>query len=296
MTVAAFRSGSRRRTSKDQKSGWRFFGTPVKSFLFLCVVFMSALYAFLTSPSISVTINRSFNAAAHNANARQSETKTLGHMPFLTKEDDAMAQSMTPSKIITNGQIDKAVAVYRAMLEKHREELASEPAQEVLMQDDYVGEQVGVLRRRIEAISGLIIRRVAVNRTRTPQETLDATGRKQYTDRKVVDAMPRGEGDEAEVCFFNLGRFINDADLEKEYELRGFKPVDPFSLAAVNEADPAFADDHPNCTHWKDADGNWCYASFSRWRVGRGVLVNRDVVGWNDFWWFAGVRKPARSA
>lgn len=37
---------------------------------------------------------------------------------------------------------------------------------------------------------------------------------------------------------------INDAHLEKEYELRGLKSADPYSQSAVNEVDPAFADDH----------------------------------------------------
>ena len=65
-----------------------------------------------------------------------------------------------------------------------------------------------------------IARKVKVNRNRTPQESLDATGRAQYTDRKVVNAMPKGEGEEVEVVFFkpDLSRhngFISDDDLEK---------------------------------------------------------------------------------
>ena len=37
-------------------------------------------------------------------------------------------------------------------------------------------------------------------------------------------------------------RQISDADLDAEYEKRGLKPADPYSLVAVNEADPAFAE------------------------------------------------------
>lgn len=142
----------------------------------------------------------------------------------------------------------------------------------------------------------MIIRKVTVNRTRPPQETLNATGRKQYIDHIVVDAMPRGEGEEVEVVFFKLdlskrNGFISDNDLEKEYELRGLKPADAYSLAAFNEADPAFADTHPNATHWKDASGSWCYAAFDRWNDERIVDVYRDGGDWSDRWWFAGLRK-----
>jgi hypothetical protein len=102
----------------------------------------------------------------------------------------------------------------------------------------------------------------------------------------------RGEREkERKSCFFKLNRYVSDADLDKEYELRGLKPADPYSLAAVNEDDPAFADDHPNGTHWKDGDGNWCYAVFRRWFDERDVFVSRDGNGWDDGWWFAGLRK-----
>jgi len=85
---------------------------------------------------------------------------------------------------------------------------------------------------------------------------------------------------------------VNDADLDKEYASRGLIPADPFSLATVNEADPAFADEHPNATHWKDVNGKLCYAAFSRWFGERGVLVYRFGGGWRDRWWFAGLASP----
>jgi hypothetical protein len=208
------------------------------------------------------------------------------------KEDDAMDKTITPSKSLTDGQIDKAVALYRAMLEKHRAELGSEEAQQVLGQSEYVSDLLCVLRTRVEAISKMITRKVdKVDRTKKPQEVLDATKRKQYTDNGVVKSMPHGTGDGAEVIFFKLDRYISDADLEKEYALRGLTAADPYSLAAVNEADPAFADKYPNGTHWQDADGKWCFAAFDRWGDGeRGVDVSRGH-GWVDNWWFAGVRK-----
>jgi hypothetical protein len=136
-----------------------------------------------------------------------------------------------------------------------------------------------------------ISRTVKVDRSRTAQEALKATGRNLYVNDDVVELMPQGEGDEVEVNLFNVGRYITDDELNKEFYLRGLKPVDPFALAALNEAYPAFADEKPNATHWKDAQGNWCYAIFGRWRGERRVNVNRNAGDWNDNYWFAGVRK-----
>jgi hypothetical protein len=202
---------------------------------------------------------------------------------------------MTPSektKITTDGQITKAVANYRALLEKHAKEFNSKAVQAVLGQLEFADEVFTLFRKRVEAVSNLLIRCVKVNRNQKPQEAINATGRVQYVDNDVVASMPHGEGEDAEVVFFNLGRFINDNDLEKEYELRGLKPADPYSLAKVNEDDPSFADTKPNATHWKDSSGKWCYIAFSRWSDdGRNVHVDRDDGYWNGYWWFAGLRK-----
>lgn len=205
-----------------------------------------------------------------------------------------MAQTMTPSKSMTDGQMAKIKETLEAALRKAA--LPSEFVQQVLATkgqgDLMIAEMVAVVRKFVEGVSKLIIRRVTVNRARKPQEVLDATGRTQYTDPKVVADMPHGEGDgETEVVFFQVGRFISDADLDKEYELRGLKPADPYSLAAVNEADPAFADEKPNGTHWQDAEGKWCYATFNRWHDERKVHVDRSGFDWRGDWWFAGVRK-----
>ena len=142
--------------------------------------------------------------------------------------------------------------------------------------------------------SDMIVRRVTVDRSRNPQQVLDATNRKQYTDPSLMASMPGGDNgtEEVDVYFFQqLNRWVSDSKLENEYELRNLKPADPYSLAAVNEADPAFADEHPNGTHWKDAEGYWCYAVFHRWDGERYVRVDRRVHVWFEFWWFAGLRK-----
>lgn len=202
-----------------------------------------------------------------------------------------MTTVMTPSTI-TSGQIGKAQELLEARLRKSG--FPSAAVQQVLetQGDVLAAEWLAAIQKRVDAVSDMIVRHVCVNRSRTPQEAIAATGRKRYVTDAVVAEMPRGDGDEAEVIFFKGGRWISDADLGKEYELRGLKPTDPYSLAAVNEDDPAFADDHPNGTHWKDADGKWCYAAFVRWRDGgRNVCVYRRDDEWGDGWWFAGRRK-----
>lgn len=211
-----------------------------------------------------------------------------------------MSKIMSPSEIkpITPGQAGKFYDVLVSALCKSG--LPSEPTQQILesqgaaLADEFV---VSVCKR-VDAISDMIVRRVKVHRSRSQQYMLDATDRKQYTDRKVVNAMPKDGCDEDDVFFFKPDKsaydkngLISDDNLAKEYELRGLKP-DPYAQAAVNEADPAFADDHPNGTHWKDKDGNWCYAAFLRWHVGeRRVSVDRYAYAWYDRWFFAGVRK-----
>jgi len=206
-----------------------------------------------------------------------------------------MTQIMTAAEM-TDGQIENVVSKLRDAMRKHRSEITSDVAQQVLGVENLGMMMFTPFRERAEAVSNLIIRTAKVNRGRSQQEAIEATGRAQYTDRKVVDSMPKGEGDEVEVVFFKpdlseRNGFISDDDLEKEFELRGLKPADPISIAAVNEADPAFADEKPHGTHWKDAKGNWCFATFYRWVDERRVGVYRYDYGWGDFWWFAGVRK-----
>ena len=210
------------------------------------------------------------------------------------KRDDAMT-TMTPSRTMTDGQIGKIKEKLGEALRKAG--LQSEPAQQVLETKGQgnlmIAEMVAVVRRFVEATSNQITRRVKVDRSRTPQEALDATGRKQHTNHRVVSAMPHGEGEEVEVVFFKLGRYISDADLEQEYDTRDLIPADPYSLAAVNEADPAFADTYPHGTHWQ-ADGKWCFATFHRWGDDeREVNVDRYAHAWSVHWWFAGLRKSS---
>lgn len=137
----------------------------------------------------------------------------------------------------------------------------------------------------------IIVRRATVDLSLTGKQALDATGRVQYVNDSVVAEMPRGTSTEVEVHFFKLDRHVSCAYLVKEYERRGLEPVDPFSLAAMNQADPAFADDHPNGTQWIDAKNKFCHEAFYDWNGKRSVNVSRIGDVWVDDWWFAGVRK-----
>ena len=134
------------------------------------------------------------------------------------------------------------------------------------------------------------VRTFTCNRTRTPEEAINATGRAQYVGKKGVANMPTEGPEKGEMTFFKLGRGISDAALAKEYEARGLEP-DPYAQAAVNEADPAFADEHPNGTHWKQADGGYNFLMFYRWNDERVVGCDRRGGDWLDDWWFGGVRK-----
>ena len=111
----------------------------------------------------------------------------------------------------------------------------------------------------------IIVRVVTVDRTRTPEAALTATGRRQYVTKEVVAAMPNSKDKTKKVTFFHVGRTISDEELEKEFTKHNLTPVDPFTLAAINEADPTFADKYPNGTQWKDVIGKVCKAVFSGW-------------------------------
>ena len=203
-----------------------------------------------------------------------------------------MTDVMIPSdETISAGQVGKIQEDLGAALRKSG--LPREPVQQVIENQSAAlnAELVAVVRKYVEMVSNIIVRRVPVNILRTPQQALDATGHKQYTNNDVVAAMPKGAGGEVEVHFFKLDRYISENDLEDEYASHGLKPADPYSLAAVNEADPAFADEHPNGTLWKDAKGKWCFAAFDRWLDERKLHVNRNGKDWDAYWWFAGVRK-----
>src|SRR5512133_2534923 len=150
----------------------------------------------------------------------------------------------TETALMTDGQIENAVSKLRDAMRTHRAGISSEVAQQVLGVENFGMLMFAPFRERVEAISNLaIVPAVVVDCGRSPQQALEATGRIQYTDRKVVKNMPKAPAVLAEIVFFKPdlskrnGR-ISDDDLEKEYALRGLEPVDPISLAALNESAP----------------------------------------------------------
>ena len=202
-----------------------------------------------------------------------------------------MAKTMSASKLITNGQIENLVDKLRAAIRKHRSEITAQAAQQILGVENLGMEFYEVVRTRVEKIANMIIRHVKIDRTRSPRQALEATGRRLYVNDAVVATMLHGTSDETDVYFFKPGRYLSDDELEKDYDAHGLKPASPYLLARINEDDSVFADEHPNGTHWKDADGKWCFASFGRWDDERSVNVVRHDSDWRGFWWFAGVRK-----
>lgn len=143
-----------------------------------------------------------------------------------------------------------------------------------------------------------IVRRANVDRSLSPHQVIDVTGRTRHSiNKRVIESMPRGEGDDVEVTFFALDYPASDESLEQEFENRGLKPADPYSLAAVNRDDLAFGQKTGNLTHWKSAGGKWCYAAFYGWRevadtVEARADVNYNTKGqWSPGVWFAGIPK-----
>jgi len=193
---------------------------------------------------------------------------------------------------ITEGHIGKINELNGAVLRKRGGNFRPTDVQLMLERSGSVLQDrfFSLVEELVIATANVIIRTVKVNRSRSPKEMVVALNRAEYTDNSVVKAIPRGEGDEVMVEFFKLDKYVSDDALALEYQKRGLTP-DPYALAAVNEADPAFADEHPNGTHWKDENGNWCFIACYRFDGERDVFVDRLSRDWGGYWWFGGVRK-----
>jgi hypothetical protein len=136
-------------------------------------------------------------------------------------------------------------------------------------------------------------RHAIVNRNLSLKAALVATGRKLYLNEAVVESMPRASGN-IETILVNLGRKVDCDKLDAALAAIGMELiVDPQGLAAINEADPALADSHPNGTQWKDSEGKYCFVLFDRWFAGRYVRVDRGGSYWYSSCWFPCRRKLA---
>jgi hypothetical protein len=169
----------------------------------------------------------------------------------------------------TEQAIDEAVASFRAMLEKHRPEFPYQAFLRAIDSPEFAKEQFGVLRRRVEAESEVIVRPFKVDRTKTPRQLLDACKRVLWhIDDEVLKSMPMDGPEEGELVFFPLRRDTLAAEIKKVLDDRSLVP-DYAAQMQVNADDSEFADEHPN-------------GEVSVY--GRGIL-------WSGTFWFAGRRK-----
>ncbi len=170
--------------------------------------------------------------------------------------------------------------------------LAKKPTQEVLEEegDALVQDMFVLLRARVERRSNMIVRHFKVDRTKSRQEMLDATGRTQYVDKNVLATMPVDGPEEGDLYFFPVKRYLPFEEADKEFDSRCLIP-DPAAQAQVNADDPSFADEHPNGVQWGLKNGVVSFLSFYRWHGGRDVDVNRCGSAWRDDTWLAGRRK-----
>lgn len=108
------------------------------------------------------------------------------------------------------------------------------------------------------------------------------TDRIKYIDEEVLSSAPKATKVK-DLVFFKVGKFICDDELEKEYISRGLTPVSPHNLFEYDKTNREKMDEMKYvATHWKDKDGKWCYAAFSRWGDGkRSVNVNRNDCDWH---------------
>ena len=140
----------------------------------------------------------------------------------------------------------------------------------------------------------VLAKKIKVNRNRTPQEAITAVKcLGYYLEKKVVNSVPRGEGEEVEICFFPIKGSVSVAEVQEMLDVRGLKP-DPYALAAFNEDDPSISGFHPTATQWLDNNGNHCYLSFSG---NRDVFCGYSEDNWDGGDWenellMSGVRKP----
>ena len=217
-----------------------------------------------------------------------------------------MSTSSTSKNAITHGNVTKFNNLFTLGLRKSRlsgkKVQAVSKAQASALADEFVR----LIRVYVQETSKMITRSAQVNRTRTPEEMLIATNPHElnidtncgmFPGRSVdIESVPRGEGSETEVVFFRakLPEYFDTKYLDKEYALRGLVAADPYSLSAVNEADPSFSGKYPNVTYWGNS---WREATYLHFFVSgnRGRVADMGV-NWRSeyppkYYWFAGHSK-----
>lgn len=142
-----------------------------------------------------------------------------------------------------------------------------------------------------------IIRSVHVDRTKTAEQIIDATGCERWKVRedglKALAAMPQDGRKEEAVEFFEVG-YAGYApsieEVDREYKARGLRP-DPAAVAQALIDDPTLLTDRRAITvQWRDNNVPY-HVNF--WGMGGGRLVSICWVGYpySSGHRFAGVRK-----
>lgn len=144
------------------------------------------------------------------------------------------------------------------------------------------GNAVGGVRTKV-------VGSVPVDRTRTPQQTFEALQREEpglILHLKVMAAMPRVEGGFS-ATFVNLGCYVSCCELDEKLAKEGWGLIrDPQGLAELNEANPVFADAHPNGTQWPYVDRTYAYVDFRFWNGAKFVVCSYRDDSWGKDVWF----------
>lgn len=84
--------------------------------------------------------------------------------------------------------------------------------------------------------------------------------------------------------------YISEESVRLEYELRGLAPADICVMATLNNTFPQLDNGFQNATHWKLPSGKWGSMHYYRYKGKSHACVDKSS-GWDDDWWFVGVRK-----
>lgn len=202
-------------------------------------------------------------------------------------------KNMNPSPFITEGQIGKTCELLSARLRK-----STTPSQifQFILEERgsiLVDKIMSSITEMVERLSKVIVYHVKVDRSKDMEQLLLNTERiKDFIDNAFL-SMPRCESEEVDVSFFTLCREVTDDDLEKEYEIRGLKPADPYSLLSANECFSVLEWRYANGTHWKNKKGEWCFATFNNFSDNSSIISvgKNKPLKWNSVWWYGGVPK-----
>jgi hypothetical protein len=144
-------------------------------------------------------------------------------------------------------------------------------------------------RKPFASPENMIFRRVYVDRSKSLKEALHSIGRNRIVPEEIV--VPKGKGKDVPVYLFRIGheRFANEVD--RDVQKLGFQLADPYTLIALNAAEPGFADKYPNATQWSTGMGYSDAIAFSRHENERRVTIHERCAVWSEIWWFALIHK-----